>query len=64
MNNLTGEKDKNVSFATFMERTFRENSSLSYDNSFLKLDEKRELNTIEYKERMKKTRLKVKIRDN
>lgn len=36
---------------------------MSYENSFIKLDEKREINYRKYCELMKKNRIKVKIRE-
>lgn len=37
---------------------------MSYENSFIKLDEKREINYRKYCELMKRNRIKVKIRED
>lgn len=54
---------RKISFSSLLRDPQQLRTPMSYENSFIKLDEERKLNTRKYKEQMKKNRLKVKIRE-
>ena len=54
---------KKVSLSRLAGGSQQIRGSMFYENSFIKTDEKREINYRRYCELMKKNRIKVKIRD-
>lgn len=54
---------RKVSLSRLADGSQQIGESMSYENSFIKLDEKREINYRKYCELMKRNRIKVKIRD-
>lgn len=55
--------NKTVSLSGLASGEEQIGAPMSYENSFIKLDEKREINYRKYCELMKKNRIKVKIRE-